>query len=167
MDVAGFRELKLAVEKSGENWALEVKAVFPKAPESILAGLPGLSDLVTEEGYPELEATPGGLPKYKPLKKRMKSVFKGVAAALAAGALPIQADLDLFVADSRLMCQYPGKGDEFYPAYLEAVDRLIALVEEAKSQTPGTEDYAQAVTQALLAANALNQLKKDCHSRHA
>lgn len=96
-----------------------------------------------------------GTVRYKDLKKRMKQTFKHIGLALAAGQAPEAGVLADFIADSRRMTAYPGKGDAFYPAYNAAVDRL-----EAAAASGDLAAMAESVA-------ALGRMKKECHSRHA
>lgn len=96
-----------------------------------------------------------GKPRYKALKRRMKHVFKRLAGALGAGEPPDSSLIAAFVADSRHMVAYPGRGDPCYPDFSAAVDRLEAAA--------ATGDVA-AMTEAVA---ALDRMKKECHSRHA
>jgi len=97
----------------------------------------------------------GGALRYKDLKKRMKQTFKHIGLALGTGQVPDAGVLAAFIADSRRMTTYPGKGDAFYPAYNAAVDRLEAAA--------ASGDLA-AMTETVA---ALGRMKKECHSRHA
>lgn len=69
-------------------------------------------------------------PKYSDLKKRMRSSFKVVAKMINMDQLPPQAAIDSFISDSRLMCTYPGKGDEFYEEYLLATAAFEAACKD-------------------------------------
>lgn len=166
MSLEGYREIKISIQDQGAALLVGLKAKFPKPDEILLSGIAPLADLVerddegelTETGVDQAEVTAGpGLPKYKVLKKRMRQTFKSLAASLAAGTPPPAEVLDLFAADSRLMCAFPGLGDEFYPPYLELVDRLVAQIQAGD---------AESLRQALDTAGAINQMKKDCHARH-
>lgn len=166
MDLTGYREVKISIQDRGDALLVGLKAKFPKPDELLLSGIAPLADLaerddegeLTDAGVDEAEVPAGpGLPKYKVLKKRMRQTFKSLAASLAAGTPPPAEVLDLFASDSRLMCAFPGLGDEFYPPYLELVDRLVAQVRAGDPES---------LRQALDTAGALNQMKKDCHARH-
>jgi XXXCH domain-containing protein len=87
-------------------------------------------------------------PKLKPrggygaLKKRMKKSFKNIMYALHENSWPDQPDIDAFVHDSAQMVLYPDKGDEFYPAYSEAVADFVNAV---RARLPGrpSAQYAE------------------------
>lgn len=61
-----------------------------------------------------------GKPKYKRLKKRMKSSFKLLVKTIHDGEIPPVEAVESFLADSALMVTYPGYGDEFYDSYTKA-----------------------------------------------
>jgi XXXCH domain-containing protein len=88
---------------------------------------------------------------YGALKKRMKKSFKNIMYALHEHAWPSAEDISSFVRDSALMVGYPGKGDEFYQVYNEAVAAFEAAVKE------------QDIELATQKAHLLNDLKTRCH----
>jgi XXXCH domain-containing protein len=139
--VADFRKLKLAVKHEFEQVTVKLKA---KGPEACAA----------EEA---LEDESGGLgkPKYKHLKKRMKSSFKLLFRMLHEGQMPPEAAVRSFVEDSRLMVSYPGYGDEDYEEYSRAVEEFETAYEQ------GALELAQE------AAHKLSAIKGHCHSRYA
>ena len=156
-----FTSLKIGIKHFGASSMLKVTLRYPAlgpgalpTPADLDAG--GAAAVSGAETVRAAEAVePGGLPRYKSLKKRMKQTFKSLVMALRAGQAPDPADLAVFVADSRLMTAYPGRGDAFYPAYNAEVDRLEAAADAG--------DVA-AMTNAVA---ALDRMKKECHSRHA
>jgi XXXCH domain-containing protein len=103
--VNDFKKMKISVKR--EFGQIALKAKFKSA-----------SQCSAEEGG--VEAVPGGLPRYKSLKKRMKESFKIIFTMIHDGTMPPDEAVLSFLADSALMVTYPGYGDEFYPAYTEA-----------------------------------------------
>lgn len=89
--------------------------------------------------------------KYKHLKERMKTQFKSIQEALDTGILPEPKLLTDFVEDSKQMCQYKDKGDEYYPRYLKAVNNF--------EKAAGQEELLS--LQAAL--QSLDNLKQECH----
>lgn len=156
--------LKIGIKHLGASSLLKVSLKFPALGLAALP-TPAAIDSETAAGdeAPETPDAAGGLespgpagkPKYKSLKKRMKNTFKGLVLALRAGQVPGAGPLAAFIADSRLMTAYPGKGDAFYPAYDAEIDRLEAAA--------AAGDLA-AMTDSVA---ALDRMKKECHSRHA
>ena len=144
VELADFRSVELKLKVVAEGLACKLKVKYPKLAEDPLGD--------DEEDEPAEPAGPGGRPRYSRLKKRMGKDWKRIREDLRAGQLPDPALLATFVADNRLMCEYPGKGDPMYPEYLAAVDVLEAAMSRA--------DLA-AVTAACI---QLNRLKKGCHA---
>jgi XXXCH domain-containing protein len=154
-----FTSLRIGVKNLGASSMLKVSLKYPAAG---LAALPTPAGMDAEDAArqtageaPAEGVDEGGKPRYKNLKKRMKHFFKAIVVSLRAGVLPDADILAAFVADSRLMTSYPGKGDAFYPAYDAEVDRL-----EAAAQAGDVEAATASVA-------ALDRMKKECHSRHA
>ncbi len=147
VSLEGMKGLKVAFKESFDGRVrAKLSVKFPK-PVSPLIGEPGVPD--------EDEGEEGALPKYKSLKKHMKQTFKAIGMALNAGQLPPDLEARSFIADSRLMVSYPGKGDEFYAAYLEKTEAFEAAL--AASDVESLKTLYQ----------ELAQLKRDCHSRYA
>jgi XXXCH domain-containing protein len=153
--LSGMKDLKISIKDAGRDLAVKVRLKFPKPEAAPAAADSGAADLLA--GQETREGVPAGAvrPRYKGLKKRMKRDFKDIGASLAAGAAPRSDTLAAFVADSRLMTTYRGKGDEQYPDYLAAVDRF-----EAAWAAGDLEAAARAYRELALC-------KKACHARHA
>ena len=114
-----------------------------------------LSSLIDECEECECECIrPDGLPKYKRLKKRMASSFKAIFRALHQNSLPPEEAVLDFIADSRLMTQYPGKGDPLYAEY----NKLTDILEEAW-HTKNLLKFHEIV-------DALNHIKAECHNKY-
>jgi len=152
LSLEGFRNLKVSI-KPGQpgGYLAKLSVKYPKPAGAWAETVPETAPL----GEVYEPATGEALPKYKSLKKHMKYTFKAIGLALAAGKMPPEMEARSFVADSRLMVSYPGKGDEFYAAYLEKTQAFEAALD--------AQDLA-----ALQTLHAeLAQLKRDCHSRWA
>ena len=94
-----------------------------------------------------------GRSEYKQLKVQMKADFKQIRKAVRK-----RRSLDMkvvrgFCSNARLMIGYPGKGDEFYPVFLERVERLEAAAKQGEWAM--LED----------AVVAIEEMKKQCHKR--
>jgi XXXCH domain-containing protein len=70
-----------------------------------------------------------GKPKYKHLKKRMKSSFKMLVKMIHDGQAPPKEAVESFLEDSELMVSYPGYGDEYYESYIKACEAFKAAFE--------------------------------------
>jgi len=97
---------------------------------------------------------PDGLPRYKRLKKRMRTSFKVIFKALHQHSLPPDDAVKDFISDSRLMTKYPGKGDPMYAEY----DKLTDILEEAW-QNKDLQKFHEAI-------DALNHMKSECHHKY-
>ena len=148
IDLEGFKSFKLSFKRSEDGLqSVKVAIKYPK-PQYF-----GASPPAGAEAGQETSAT--AFPKYKSLKKHMKQTFKSIGTALSAGQMPPALEARSFIADSLLMVEYQGKGDEFYDAYREQTRAFEAAL-------------AAADLDALQAAyEALARTKRDCHSRHA
>ncbi|SDB08448.1 XXXCH domain-containing protein [Desulfonatronum thiosulfatophilum] len=116
--------------------------------------IPGKEDDGPAKIETELSETAIPSDSYGSLKKRMRKSFKNIMYALHDNTWPAQSDIDGFIQDSALMVRYPGKGDEFYPAYSEAV----AVFQEAVR--------VRDLDAAYQAAHSLNSLKTQCHKKY-
>lgn len=107
--VSAAKKIKIGV--TNEFGQFVVKAKFK--PEKVSSGC--------SNAGAEAEDTQR-LPKYKDLKKRMKRSFKMIRYAVRNSTLPPKEAVDSFLADSRVMVQYSGYGDEFYDEYIRLCD---------------------------------------------
>ena len=153
------RSLKISIKHFGASSMLKVTLKFPAlGPDALPA--PDVPDAEAPAGgesadTPAEAVETSGQPRYKSLKKRMKSSFKLIVMSLRAGQIPTPDAVASFIADSRVMIRFPGKGDAFYPAYDAEVDRFAAAA------------AAGDVAAMTASAAALDRMKKECHSRHA
>ena len=93
--------------------------------------------------------------EYKVLKKRMSQDFKVITKnCIKEENLPSSSLVERFRQDSIRMCSYPGKGEDFYKAYLKQVEVLYQYFKGSDLKAMN------------LAINALNRIKKECHSKH-
>lgn len=156
VSLEGCRGMKLSVKQGlGETLAVKLSVKFPKPAKTSGAAASDEFGGYPDDGEGDESGEEETLPKYKSLKKHMKQTFKAIGAALAAGQVPPALEAQSFIADSRLMVSYPGKGDEFYAAYLEKTEAFQAALDAADIEA------MKALHQELA------QLKRDCHSRYA
>jgi XXXCH domain-containing protein len=158
--VTDCSSLKIGIKHFGASSMLKVALKYPALglealprPEPDSTDSPGETPSADGDDAGRLEKS--GLPRYKGLKKRMKHTFKAIVMALQAGLAPEAQITAAFIADSRLMTRYPGRGDAFYPAYDAEVDQFEAAA-AAGDIGAMTDSVA-----------ALGRMKKECHSRHA
>ena len=92
-------------------------------------------------------------PDYGQLKERMKADFKQIRKTVKKGR-SIDAELvRSFCSDALLMTTYPGKGDEYYAAFREQVERLATAVQQGDGPM-----IRETVT-------AVRRMEKACHKQ--
>ena len=111
--VDDFRKIKIGVKN--EYGQISLKAKFKAAK-------PCAEEPVGEDGQP-------AKPKYKDLKKRMRSSFRIVLKMIHDGSVPPEEAVNAFLADSALMVAYPGYGDEYYESYTAVCAEFKAAYE--------------------------------------
>ena len=94
-----------------------------------------------------------GRPDYGRLKERMKADFKQIRKAVRKGRSIDSGLVSTFCSDALLMTTYPGKGDEYYAAFREQIERLAAAVQQGDGPT-----LAEAVA-------GVRRMEKACHKR--
>ncbi|HKK32925.1 MAG TPA: GAK system XXXCH domain-containing protein [Desulfomicrobiaceae bacterium] len=132
IDFSGSRKIKITLADDNEHLALKIKVKYPKSED------PG-------EHHKE---------KYTYLKKRMKTYFKAIGQAIAAQDVPSRELVSVFMDDSRSMVSYSGKGDEFYPTYIEACEAFQDAFDR-EDQQEMLETY-----------RALSKQMNECHAEY-
>ena len=94
-----------------------------------------------------------GPPTYGQLKERMKADFKQIRKAVKKGRSTDTELVRSFCSDALLMTTYPGKGDEYYAAFREQVERLAKAVQQGDGPM-----LAETVA-------AVRRMEKACHKR--
>lgn len=149
LELDGFKSLSISLKQEDSGvYKAKIKLKYNQPPHTPECECPPCK---AADAYGIDE---GGKPKYKSLKKRMKSDFKVIHQTLLGGSLPDGMVMERFIEDSRVMCTYPGKGDEYYAKYLEAVDAFAIAVEQ------GDLDAAKGRQQDLY------ESMKECHDRY-
>lgn len=143
-EIRGAAKLKIEVKHKAGRTVVKVKAKHeePAAPVQSRGA-----------GKAPAKAAPGR-PKYGSLKKRLKSSWKAVQEAVAAGSLPGETAAAAFLADSELMLVFPGKGDEYYAPYAAALAQFRRAL--------GRGDLAGLKR----ACAELDRVKVQCHARY-
>ncbi len=170
LTLAGLRKISISAKATdeGDGVRVRLKAKYPKPGEphdaSSLFTMDDAIDDDDEEDTDDEDTADqtedkeldvvGHRLKYKVLKKLMKAQFKDIRAALAEGRMPERDLAHGFVRNSDLMVTYPGKGDEFYGQYSQAVQNFMSKVTE--NDIPG----------AAAAAEELENQKKICHEKY-
>lgn len=158
-NAAGMADVKIRISSGDRTIDLpEDPEVAGDVDDDDLDGQPRDQDQPRESSGAQASGMPQKLGKprgsYGSLKKRMKKSFKNIMYALHENIWPSQVDIDEFLRDSADMVRYPGKGDEFYPAYTEAVGAFADAVQRKDLEA------------AYQAAHVLNTLKTQCHKKY-
>ena len=109
--VADFYKLKLSAKDEFGQLSVKMKVKPPKACKTAQTG-----PVETEDP----SGSESGKPRYKSLKKRMKTSFKIILRMLHDGQTPPAEAVASFLADAERMTSFPGKGEEFYPDFTRA-----------------------------------------------
>ncbi len=95
------------------------------------------------------------LEEYSVLKKRMAKDFGAIMkCCIKEQSLPEPDLVNRFYQDSRAMCNYPEKGEEFYETFLTQAESLKESFNKSDLKAMG------------LAITALGRIKKECHERY-
>lgn len=155
--VQGYKKLRLSLKRKASLVSVKLKVKKQDRPAE-LAVTTEADEIDAAEAEIALakaavaKALNEEKPKYKTLKKRMKSNFKEIRACLEELRLPEEAVVQQFCDDSALMVTYPGKGDPHYPRYTQVVSELKTAYDR--------KDFA--VFNAMV--SSLDGLKNDCHN---
>jgi XXXCH domain-containing protein len=156
-----FSKASLKIKQKADRLAVKIKVESPALKPPAAASASPASDKAPADPFPLLRmADSAGLskekakPKYKDLKKQMKSSFKHIRESLAASQVPAPEIVESFLHDSKLMIGYPGYGDEHYQAYFEACSRFSAAY--VTGDLAALKEHTE----------VLNQIKSDCHKQY-
>jgi XXXCH domain-containing protein len=116
-NLGDYSKLVLKIKRKNASVVMRLKARLP-APETAPAAAAGDDSLKTDK------------PKYKTLKKRMKSDFKALAESIALNEFPDARMVESFIADSELMTTYPGYGDDHYDVFRKALVEFAEAFEK-------------------------------------
>ena len=111
--VEEFEKIKIAVKNEFGQISLKAKIKPPKPCGEETEGAD----------------TSVAMPKYKHLKKRMKSTFKLLVKIIHDDQVPPREAVEVFLEDSKLMVSYPGYGDEYYESYTKACEAFKVAFE--------------------------------------
>lgn len=138
-----FKKLKIGVKNEFGQIKLKMK-VKPASP---------CEEVVLNEDGEEVVGIPAK-PKYKTLKKRMKSSFRMIFKMIHEGQVPPRDAVDSFLEDSALMVTYPGYGDEYYDEYMKVCEAFKKAYETADMIEMGKT------------VDALAHEKSRCHAKY-
>ena len=155
-----FNKASLKLKRKSDSLSVKVKVeTQPQLDETSPTGARPAAEAIARPKtdkvpMPSYTSDKMEKPKYKTLKKRMKSSFKMIREALESDHMPMAPILESFIRDSELMVSYPGYGDEYYEAYRN----LCSHFSEACNR--GDLGALKSLT------IELNRMKSDCHKRY-
>ncbi len=142
--IASDTQVKISLKSKGDTFSSRLKFKLANT----------LSE--TEEGESESKssAKPAG-DDYKELKNRMSNDFKAIKKSCKVEqAIPGSDLVEGFYQDSKLMCTYPNKGEDFYESFLKQADSLYKAFKasDLKAMSSAVESLAQS--------------RSDCHEKY-
>ena len=147
--IATDTEVKISLKAKGDTFSskLKFKLANPLSETEKVEGDVGEGEPVSSTG-PDVD-------DYKDLKKSMAKDFKAIKkSCIQEQALPESDLVERFYRDSKIMCTYPNKGEDFYETFLKQADSLY-------------EAFKTSDLNAMNAAvESLVQSRKDCHEKH-
>jgi XXXCH domain-containing protein len=145
--IATDTEVKISLKAKGDTFSSKLKF-------KLATPLSETEEVEGEVGEP-VSSTGHDVDDYKELKKRMAKDFKAIKkSCIQEQAIP-QSDLvEQFYRDSKTMCTYPNKGEDFYEAFLKQAGLLYEAVKTSDLTAMGA------------AVTALGQIRTDCHDKH-
>ena len=147
--IATDTEVKISLKAKGDTFSskLKFKLASPLSETEKVEG-------DVSEGEP-VSSTGPDVDDYKDLKKSMAKDFKAIKkSCIQEQALPESDLVERFYRDSKTMCTYPNKGEEFYETFL----KQSGLFYEAFKASD-----LSAMSEAVA---ALGQIRSDCHDKH-
>ncbi len=142
--IAPDTQAKISLKAKGDTFSSKLK--FKLASP--------LTETVEGEGG-STSSTGFDVENYKVLKKRMAKDFKAIKkSCIQEQAVPESKIAERFYLDSKKMCTYPNKGEEFYETFLKQSGFFYEAF-----KTSDLEAMSATVT-------ALGQIRTDCHDKH-
>jgi XXXCH domain-containing protein len=131
-------ELKCKREADGMSIKLKVKTDARRAPP--------------QEG--NREPFSDASETYKALKKRMQTTFKRLGVTIAANRIPDKPLIHTFETEVLEMIRFPDRGEPHYDAFAAGCRHLVEACRGNR------------IEDVRCAFEALNRMKKDCHTRY-
>lgn len=142
--IAADTQVKISLKAKGDTLSSKLK--FKLATP--------LPEAEKREGEPT-SSTGSDVENYKDLKKRMAKDFKAIKkSCVVEQTIPESELVERFYQDSKAMCTYPNKGEEFYEAFLKQASSLYEAVKASDLKTMNS------------AVESLAQSRSDCHEKH-
>lgn len=149
-----FAKLRVGLKRSGPHYKAKLKVKFPPRRVASQGAGAGVIERVSGAIAGLLGDAECSAPhcKYATLKKRMKGPWRTLREISRTGGLPPVVLLETFVADSRLMVAYDGKGDAYYAPYLARLEEMVAAFKAEDAQAFAT------------AVQGMERVVSECHS---
>ncbi len=147
--IATDTEVKISLKAKGDTFSskLKFKLASSLSETEKVEGDVGEGEPVSSTG-PDVD-------DYKDLKKSMAKDFKAIKkSCIQEQALPESDLVERFYRDSKIMCTYPNKGEDFYETFLKQADSLYEAFKTSDLTVMGT------------AVAALGEIRKNCHEKH-
>ncbi len=147
--IAPDTEVKISLKAKGDTFSskLKFKLANPLSETEEVEGEVGEDGSVSSTG-PDVE-------NYKDLKKNMAKNFKAIKkSCIQEQATPASDLVEQFYRDSKTMCTYPNKGEEFYETFLKQASLFYEAFKASDLAAMGA------------AVTALGQIRSDCHEKH-
>lgn len=143
-------QVKISLKAKGDTFFSKLKFKL-KNPLSLKEGESAKGD---SEVVPTTSTEPDS-ENYKDLKKRMSQDFKTIKkSCMVEQVIPEHDLVKRFYQDSKTMCTYPNKGEEFYESFLKQAGVFYNAFKKSDLKAMG-----EAVT-------ALGQARSGCHEKH-
>lgn len=139
--LSGYSKIEMKIKRKKEKILVRLKIVSAAIPEEAAA----------EKGR---DVTVEIKPRYKKLKKQMKSDFKAISLCISKGEFPDALTVKSFIADAESMMGFPGNGNEYYPAFREALIHFSEAFDNRNFELT------------MQAHTRLKQLRNECHERY-
>ena len=142
--IAADTEVKISLKAKGSTFSSKLKFKLANP----------LSE--AEDSKSESKSsTESDIDNYKELKKRMSKDFKAIKkSCVVEQAIPDPDLAERFYQDSKTMCTYPNKGEEFYEAFLKQASSFYEAFKSSDLKAMN------------LAVESLAQSRSDCHEKH-
>lgn len=150
--IASDTPVKISLKAKGDTFSSKLKFKL----ENPMPLKEGERERETEEEEIESKSSTGSDGEnYKELKKRMSKDFKAIKKSCTVEQAIPESDLvERFYRDSKTMCTYPNKGEEFYEIFLKQASSLFDAFKASDLNAMNS------------AVESLVQSRKDCHEKH-
>jgi XXXCH domain-containing protein len=145
--IAADTQVKISLKAKGDKFSTKLKFKLENS-------LPLKEEEEEDEGE-STSSTESDVDNYKDLKIRMAKGFKAIKkSCIQEQALPESDLVEQFYRDSKTMCTYPNKGEDFYETFLKQAGSFYEAFKASDLRAMGA------------AVTALGKIRTDCHDKH-